>query len=152
VHVVGGQFAQPPGADRGQDRGQDVLVLLDRFGRPAAKPLFQPLFGGAPDRVVRARPQACFEVAVQRFEPVLDDGFGPAGDLTPDPLAVRAEAEADRSPPAALAVPVPVAVAVGGVVLEEDSVLAPVPLEYSVGGLTWGFQLRSWRSAWDHRG
>jgi len=27
-----------------------------------------------------------------------------------------------------------------------------VPLEYSVGGLTWGFQLRSWRSAWDHRG
>lgn len=29
---------------------------------------------------------------------------------------------------------------------------APVPLEYSVGGLTWGFQLRSWRSAWDHRG
>jgi len=28
----------------------------------------------------------------------------------------------------------------------------PVLLEYSVGGLTWGFQLRSWRSAWDHRG
>jgi hypothetical protein len=27
-----------------------------------------------------------------------------------------------------------------------------VPLEYSVMGLTWGFQLRSWRSAWDHRG
>ena len=27
-----------------------------------------------------------------------------------------------------------------------------VPLEYSVGGLTCGFQRRSWRSAWDHHG
>jgi len=30
VHIVGRQFAQPPGADRGQDRGEDILVLLDR--------------------------------------------------------------------------------------------------------------------------
>jgi hypothetical protein len=34
----------------------------------------------------------------------------------------------------------------------KDAGIDPVPLEYSVGGLTWGFQLRSWRSAWDHRG
>ena len=34
----------------------------------------------------------------------------------------------------------------------QDGVPDPVPLEYSVGGLIWGFQLRSWRPAWHHRG
>jgi hypothetical protein len=33
-----------------------------------------------------------------------------------------------------------------------DPPAEPVPLEYSVGGLTCGFQRRSWRSAWDHHG
>src|SRR5437763_792951 len=67
------------------------------------KTLREPVFGGAPDRVVRLRPDPCFDVAVQRLEPVLDDGFGLAGDLAPDPLAVRVESEADHSPPAAIA-------------------------------------------------
>jgi len=62
---------------------------------------------------------------MQHLEPVLDDGLGLAGELAPDPLAVGAEPEADRAAPAALAVPVPRAVAAGGVVLEEDPVLAP---------------------------
>jgi hypothetical protein len=90
--------------------GEDVLVLLDRLGGPAVKALGEPVFGGAPDRVVRLCPDACFDVAVQRLEPVLDDGFGLAGDFAPDPLAVGVVSEADYSAPAAVAVPVAVAV------------------------------------------
>ena len=98
-----------------------LIVLGDR----PLQPFLEPVFRGAPDRVVRLRPDACFEVAVERLEPVLDDGFGLAGDFAPDPLAVCVESEADHSPPPALAVPVPVAVTAGRIVLEEDPVFAP---------------------------
>ena len=87
--------------------------------------LREPVFGGAPDRVVRLGPDACFDVAVERLEPVLDDRLGLAGDFAPDPLAVRVVPEADHSPPAAVAVPVPVAVAARRIMLEEDPVFAP---------------------------
>ena len=89
------------------------------------KTLREPVFGGAPDRVVRLRPDAGFDVAVERLEPVLDDGLGLAGDFAPDPPAVRVESEADYSPPAAVAVPVPAAVTARRIMLEEDSVFAP---------------------------
>ena len=89
------------------------------------KTLREPVFGGAPDRVVRLRPDACFDVAVERLEPVLDDGLGLAGDLAPDPFAVGVVSEADHSPPAAVAVPVPVAVTARRIMLEEDPVFAP---------------------------
>ena len=85
----------------------------------------EPVFGGATDRVVRLGPDACFDVAVERFEPVLDDGLGLAGDFAPDPPAVGVESEADHSAPPAVAVPVPVAVTARRIVLEEDSVFAP---------------------------
>jgi len=125
VHVVGGQVTQPRAADDGQDRGEDVLVLLDRLGGPAVQALREPVVGGAPDRVVRLRSDAGFDVAVEGFEPVLDDGLGLAGDFAPDPPAVRVLSEAYHSAPPAVAVPVPVAVTAWRVVLEEDSVFAP---------------------------
>ena len=89
------------------------------------KTLGEPVIGGAPDSVVRLGPDACFNVVVQPLEPVLDDGLGLAGDLAPDPPAVRVESEADHSPPAAVAVPVPVAVTARRIMLEEDPVFAP---------------------------
>lgn len=125
VHIAGRQFAQSPGADRGQDRGQDVLVLLDGLGGPAVEAFGQPVFGRAPDGIVWACLDACVEVAVKRLEPVLDDRFGVAGDLASDPFAVWTESEADHSPPPALAMPVPVVVTARAIVLEEDPVLAP---------------------------
>ena len=87
--------------------------------------LCEPVVGGAADGVVRLGPDACFNVAVEGFEPVLDDGLGLAGDFAPDPLAVGVESEADDSPPAAVAMPVAVAVAARRIVLEEDPVFAP---------------------------
>jgi len=69
--------------------------------------LGEPVFGGPPDGVVRLGPDACFDVAVEGFEPVLDDGLGLDGDFAPDPPAVCVVSEADHSPPAAVAVPVP---------------------------------------------
>ena len=125
VDVVGGQFAQPHAADGGQDRGEDVLVLLDRLGGAAVQALREPIVCGTPDRVVRLRPDPCFDVAVEGFEPVLNDGLGLAGDLAPDPPAVRVVPEADDSSPPAVAVPVAVAVTARRIVLEEDSVFAP---------------------------
>jgi len=125
VHLSGGQLAQSPGADRGQDRGQDVLVFLDRLGRPAVETFLQPVFCRAPDGIVRARLDACVEVAVKRLQPVLDDRLGLAGDLAPDSLPVRAEAETDHTTPPALAVPVALAVPARAIMLEEDPVLTP---------------------------
>jgi len=93
--------------------------------RPAVEPVAQPVVGRVLDGVVRLGPDARVQVVVQRFEPVLDDGLGFAGDLAPDPPAVRAESQADHAPPPAFAVPVPIAVTARNVMLEEDSVLAP---------------------------
>jgi hypothetical protein len=87
--------------------------------------LREPVLGGAPDRVVRLCPDPCFDVAVERLEPVLDDGLGLAGDFAPDPPAVGVESEADHSPPPAVAVPVPVAVTARRIMLEENPVFAP---------------------------
>jgi hypothetical protein len=125
MDVVRSQFAQSHAADGGQDRGEDVLVLLDRLGGAAVQALGEPVFGGAADRVVRLGPDACFDVAVERLEPVLDDGLGLPGDFAADPLAVRVESEADHSPPASVAVPMPVAVAAWRIMLEEDPIFAP---------------------------
>jgi len=47
VHIPSGQFTQPSSADRRQDGSEDVLVLLDRLGRPSFKSLPQPVFGRA---------------------------------------------------------------------------------------------------------
>jgi hypothetical protein len=69
-------------------------------------------------------PDTCFDVAVERFEPVLNDGLGLAGDFASDSLAVGVVSEADDSAPAAVAVPVAVAVTARRIVLEEDSVFA----------------------------
>jgi hypothetical protein len=60
VDVVGAQFAQPHAANRGQDRGEDVLVFLDRLGGPAVQALGEPVVGGAPDGVVRFGPGHLF--------------------------------------------------------------------------------------------
>ena len=54
VYVGGGQFAESPGADCCQDRGEDVLVLFDRFGGPAVESFGQPVFCCVPDGVVPA--------------------------------------------------------------------------------------------------
>ena len=64
MHIPGGQVAQFPGADRCQDRCQDVLVLLDRLGGPAAEPVPQPVFGCAPDRVALVCLEAGLEFLV----------------------------------------------------------------------------------------
>jgi len=42
--------------------------------------------------------EAAVKLVVGRFELVPDLRLGPAGDLAPDPLAVRAEADRDRCP------------------------------------------------------
>jgi len=76
VHVPGGQVAQFPGADRGEDRSEDVLVLLDGLGGPAAESVPQPVVGCAPDRVALIRLEAGFEFLVELLQPVLDDGLG----------------------------------------------------------------------------
>jgi len=81
--------------------------------------LREPVFGGAAGQCSSLCPDACFDVAVERLEPVLDDGLGLAGHLAPDPPAVRIESEADHSPPPAVAVPVAVAVTARRIVLEE---------------------------------
>jgi len=95
VHVPGCQVAQFPGADRGEDRCQDVLVLLDGLGGPPAEPVLQPVVGCTPDGIALVRPEARFEFLVEFLQPVLDDGLGLAGDPGPDPLPVGAESEAD---------------------------------------------------------
>src|SRR6266567_1897965 len=98
---------------------------LDCLGGAAVQALGEPLFGGAADRVVRLRPDPCFDVAVERLEPVLDDGLGLARDFAADSLAVRVESEADHPPPPAVAVLVPLAVTARRIMLEEDPVFAP---------------------------
>lgn len=118
MHIPGGQLTQFQGADRCQDRCQDVLVLLDGLGGPPAESFAQPVFGCAADRVALTGLEAGFEFLVELLQPVLDDGLGPAGDPGPDPFRVGAVPEADRAPPPPLAVPVPLAITAGGVVIE----------------------------------
>ena len=105
--VVGGQLAQSPGADRGQDRCQDVLVFLDRFRRPALQAHGEPVLRGAAEGVVRAGLHPGVQVTVQGLEPLLDHGPGLAGDFAADPFPVGAIAEADHSAPPARAIAVP---------------------------------------------
>ena len=114
VHITGRQFAQLPGADRCQDRRQDILVLLDRLGRTPAEPFLQPVFGCAPDRVALIGLEAGFEFLVELLQSVLNGRLGFAGDPGADPLPVRAVSQADRASPPPLAVPVPLAVTCKG--------------------------------------
>src|SRR5580693_6520198 len=102
-----------------------MLVLFNGLGRSAVESFLEPVFGRAPDGVVRPGLDARVEVAVKRLEPVLDCGLGLAGDLAPDPPPIWTKPEADHAAPPALAVPVPVAVTARSVVLEEDPVFAP---------------------------
>ena len=50
--VGGGQVAELAGADDGQDRLENVLVLGDRLGRAAVQPVGEPVLGGLPDSVM----------------------------------------------------------------------------------------------------
>ena len=50
--VGGGQVAEFPGADHVQDRLEQVLVLLDRFGGAAVQSVGEPVLGSLPGRVV----------------------------------------------------------------------------------------------------
>jgi hypothetical protein len=91
AHVGGGQVAEFPGADDGQDRLQDVLVLGDRFGGAAVEAVGEPVLGGLADGVVGVvglRGEPFVELGVQVAELVDDGGLGLAADLAPLALAV----------------------------------------------------------------
>jgi len=69
--VVGGQIAGLAGADDGQDRLEDVVVLGDRFGGAALQPVGEPVRGGLPDGVVGVAGFGCdalVELGVQVAE------------------------------------------------------------------------------------
>ena len=89
--VGGGQVAELAGADDGQDRLQDVLVLRDGFGGAALEPVGEPVLGGLADGVVGVAGlggDPFVELGVQVAELVDDGGFGGAADLAADALAV----------------------------------------------------------------
>ncbi len=125
AHIAGRQLTQSSGADGCKDRGENVLVLLDRLSGPAIESFLQPVFRRALDCVVRAGPQARFEVSMKCSQPILNDSLGFAGDLAADPFAVRPVSETDHSSPPARAVPVPGAVVTEATVLEEDPIFTP---------------------------
>jgi hypothetical protein len=86
-----GQVAEFAGADDGQDRLQDVLVLRDRLGGAAVQPVGEPVFGGLPDGVVGVAGlggEAGVELVVQVAELVDDGGFGGAADFAAGACAV----------------------------------------------------------------
>ena len=95
-HVGGGQVAELAGADDGQDRLQDVLVLGDCLGGAAVQPVGEPVLGGLPDGVVGVAGlggDAFVELGVQVAELVHDGGLGRAADLAPLALAVAGVAQ-----------------------------------------------------------
>src|SRR6185437_4818729 len=127
LHVGGCQFAKPSAPDGRQDWCQDVLVLLDRLGRPADQTFLQPVLGGAPDGVVRVCLNTGLNLLMELLQPVLDHALRPARDLAPNPLAVGTKSKTDDATPPSLAIAVPGAVTARGIalVLEEDAVLTP---------------------------
>jgi hypothetical protein len=82
--VGGGQVAEFPGADHGQDRLEHVLVLRDRFGGAAVQPVGEPVPGGLAECVVGVAGlggDALVEPVVQVAELADDGGFGGAADF-----------------------------------------------------------------------
>jgi hypothetical protein len=89
--VGGGQVAEFPGADDGQDRLENILVLGDRLGRAALQPVLEPVLGGLPERVVGVAGlggDARVELESQVAELVHDGYLGLAADLPPLALPV----------------------------------------------------------------
>src|SRR5215469_11019319 len=131
AHVGGGQVAQLAGADDGQDRLEDVLVLLDCLGGAAVQPAGEPVLGSLPDGVMDVaglRGDALVELEVQVAELVHDGGLGLAADLAPLAFPVAGVAQGDLAAPQARAVPVAFGVAAGAAVFEGDAVFAaPAP-------------------------
>jgi len=85
-----------------QDRLEDVLVLLDRFGGAAVEPVGEPVPGGLPDGVVGVAGlggDALVELVVQVAEFVDDGGFGGAADFAAGACAVAGVAEGDLAAP-----------------------------------------------------
>ena len=79
-----------------QQRLERLTVDGPRALRPPRQAALQPVVHRLPDRVRGRAMQAAVKLVVRRFELVPDLGLGPAGDLAPDPLAVRTEADRDR--------------------------------------------------------
>jgi hypothetical protein len=138
--VGGGQVAEFPGADDGQDGLEDVLVLLDGLERSALEPVGQPVVGGLADGVVGVaglRGDALVELVVQIAELVDDGGFGGAADFAAGAFPVAGVAEGDFAAPQARAVPVALGVAAGTAVFEGDAVFAaPAPQPMSPPSLS----------------
>ena len=125
--IGGGQLAELAGADDGQDRLQDVLVLLDGLGGAALEPVGEPVLGGLPDGVVDVAGlggEALVELVVQVSELVDDGGFGGAADLAAGAGAVAGVPGGDLAAPQAGAVAVALGVAAGAAVFEGDAVFA----------------------------
>ena len=139
--VGGGQVAEFPGADDGQDGLEDVLVLLDGLGGAALEPVGEPVVGGLADGVVGVAGlggDALVELGVQVAELVDDGGLGGAADLAAGAFPVAGVAEGDLAAPQARAVPVALGVAAGAAVFEGDAVFtAPAPGSHG-GSLTRG--------------
>ena len=106
------------GADDGQDRLQDVLVLGDRFGGAAVQPTGEPVLGGLPDGVVGIAgfggdSLVELQVQVQVAELVHDGGLGLAADLAAGAFPVAGVAHGEFAAPQARAVPVAFRVTAG---------------------------------------
>jgi len=97
--VGGGQVAELSGADDGQDRLQDVLVLLDRLGGAAVEPVGEPVLGGLPDGVVGLAGDPFVKLVVQVTEFVDNGGFGRAADFAAGAFAVAGVAQGDLAAP-----------------------------------------------------
>ena len=135
-HVGRREVAELAGADDGQDRLQDVLVLRDRFGGAALEAVGEPVLGGLPDGVVGVAGlggDAGVELVVQVAELVDDGGFGGAADLAAGAFSVAGVAGGEFAAPQARAVAVAVRVAAGAAVFEGDAVFAvPAPGRHGV--------------------
>ena len=80
-----------PGADDGQDRLEDVLVLGDGLGGAAVEPVGEPVLGGLPRGVVGVAGlggDPLVELGVQVAELIHHGGLGLAADLPPLALPV----------------------------------------------------------------
>ena len=144
-HVGGGEVAEFPGADDGQDGFEDVLVFLDRLGGAAVEPVGEPVVGGLADGVVGVAGlggDAFVELVVQVAEFVHDGGLGGAADLAAGAFPVAGVSEGDFAAPQSRAVPVALGVAAGAAVFEGDAVFAaPAPGD----SLTRGGDIQWWQ-------
>src|SRR6266571_3909603 len=97
------------GTDSLQDRLKHILVLLDRLGRAAVKPVREPVLCGLPYGVMGVtglRDDPFVEILVQLLELVHDGGLGLAADLPPVALSAFGIPERYLTAPQPRAVPV----------------------------------------------